>query len=324
MSPLLALVALVVFGAAAIGSRRAPHVMAAIVVCGFAVQPTLVFFISSDFCSVEDVVVLAGMLALLFGACFGLPPERRGYDAWLVGAIVLLLGMYVVNAAGTHTAQWSNGTRLVIEAFGLLLPTYARFQSYPDLALGRGCAIGRRCAQRPARACAAGHRRAATRAPVRLSVRRRGTHYGGRPVPLVWHAGRPLQLRGPARSGVGVRNARPTPQRALDRDLAAVLAVGIAVSFVRTEIVLMAVYLVLVLVRGRRVPSATALLLATTIAALSRTHTPAPAGRLADVESRRFLGSFNGRRRAGASCSPIPPIVIVGCGVGEVGVGFGL
>jgi len=118
------LVAVVVCGAAAIGFRRAPHVMAAVVVFGFAVQPTLVFFISPDFGPAKDVIVLAGMLSLLVGACFGLPPERRRYDAWLVGAILLLLGMYAVNPAGVHTAQWSNGARLVIEAFGLFLVGY--------------------------------------------------------------------------------------------------------------------------------------------------------------------------------------------------------
>ena len=320
MSPLLALVALVVFGAAAIGFRRAPHVMAAIVVCGFAVQPTLVFFISSDFGPAKDVVVLAGMLALLFGACFGLPPERRGYDAWLVGAIVLLLGMYVVNAAGTHTAQWSNGTRLVIEAFGLFLVGYLAPNPTRTWRWAVGALLGVAVlnallglAQQGIGVQRLVHQFGYQFGDeVRTTAAGQFRSFGTLEDPFNYAALLALAL---------VCAMLDLRRRGLAIGIAAVLVVGIAVSFVRTEIVLMAVILAIVLVRGRRVPSATALLLATTIAALSLlTLLPQPA--VSPTSRSSVLGTLNGRTAGWSELLSDPADLIAGRGVGEVGSGL--
>ena len=259
--------ALVVFGAAAIGFRRAPHVMAVIVVFGFAVQPTLVFFVSHDFGPAKDVIVLAGMLSLVFGAIFGLPPERRRYDAWLVGAILLLLGMYAVNPAGVHTAQWSNGARLVIEAFGLFLvgylgPNPTRTWRW---AVGALLSVAMLNALLGLAQQGIGVQRLVHQFgyqfgdEVRTTAGGQFRSFGTLEDPFNYAALLALAL---------VCTLLDLRRRGLAIGIATVLVIGIAVSFVRTEVVLMAVILAIVLVRARRVPSAVALLLATTVAAL--------------------------------------------------------
>jgi len=321
MSPLLVgPVALVVFVAAAIGFRRAPHVMAAIVVFGFAVQPTLVFFVSPDFGPAKDLIVLAGMLSLFFGACFGLPPERSRYDAWLVGAILLLLGMYAVNPAGVHTAQWSNGARLVIEAFGLFLVGYlgpnptrtwrwavgallsvAVFNALLGLAQ-QGIGVQRLVHQ-------FGYQFGDE---VRTTASGQLRSFGTLEDPFNYAALLALAL---------VCALLDLRRRGLALGIAAVLVIGIGVSFVRTEIVLMAVILGIVLVRARRVPSAVALLLATTVAALGLLALlPQPSA--SPTSRSSVLGTLNGRTAGWSELLADPVDLIAGRGVGAVGSGL--
>jgi hypothetical protein len=314
------LVAVVVCGAAAIGFRRAPHVMAAVVVFGFAVQPTLVFFISPDFGPAKDVIVLAGMLSLLVGACFGLPPERRRYDAWLVGAILLLLGMYAVNPAGVHTAQWSNGARLVIEAFGLFLVGYlgpnptrtwrwaagallsvALFNALLGLAQ-QGVGIQRLVHQ-------FGYQFGNE---VRTTAGGQFRSFGTLEDPFNYAALLALAL---------VCALLDLRRRGLAIGIAVVLVIGIAVSFVRTEAILTALILAVVLVRARRVPSAVALLLATTVAALGLL-TLLPQSSTSPTSRSSVLGTLNGRTTGWSELLSDPADLIAGRGVGAVGSGL--
>jgi len=312
--------ALVVFGAAAIGFRRTPHVMAAVVVCGFAVQPTLVFFVSSSFGPAKDVIVLAGMLVLLFGVCFGLPPERRRYDAWLVGAIVLLLGMYVVNAAGTHAAQWSNGTRLVIEAFGLFLIGYLAPNPTRTWRWAVGALLGVAVlnallglAQQGIGVQRLVHQFGYQFGDeVRTTAGGQFRSFGTLEDPFNYAALLALAL---------VCATLDLRRRGLAIGIAAILVLGIAVSFVRTEVILMAVILAIVLVRARRVPSAVALLLATTVAALGLlTLLPQPSASLTSRSS--VLGTLNGRTTGWSELLADPADLIAGRGVGAVGSGL--
>jgi hypothetical protein len=320
MSPLTGLIALVVFLAAAIGFRRAPHAMAAIVVCGFAVQPTLVFFISSDFGPAKDVIVLAGMLALLFGACFGPPPERRRSDAWLVGAIVLLLGMYVVNAAGTHTAQWSNGARLVIEAFGLFLIGYLAPDSPRTWRWAVGALLGVAVLNAVLGLAQQG-------IGVQRLVHQFGYQFGDEVRTTAGGKFRSFgTLEDPFNYAALLALALVCAlfelrRRGLAIGIAGLLTIGIAVSFVRTEIVLMAVILAILLVRARRVPSAAALLLATTVAALGlltllAQPPPSPTSRAS------VLATLNGRTTGWSELLADPVDLIAGRGVGAVGSGL--
>lgn len=321
MSSLFAvLAAVLVFPAAAVGFRRAPQVMSVVVVFGFAVQPTLVFFLSSAFGPAKDVIVLAGMLSLLASAIVGLPPERRRYDAWLVGAIVVLLGMYVVNPAGGHGAQWSNGARLVIEAFGLFLigylgPNPARTWRWAlaallgvallNAALGlaqQGIGVQRLVHQfgyqfgEQVRATAAGQFRS----------------FGTLEDPFNYAALLALAL---------VCATLDVRRRRLAIGIAAALAVGIAISFVRTEIVLMAVIAAIVLVRARRAPSALALLLATIVAAVGLLAL-APQRSGSPTSGASVLSTLNGRTTGWSELLSDPGDLVAGRGVGVVGSGL--
>jgi hypothetical protein len=314
------LAAIAVFGAAAIGFRRAPHVMAVIVVFGFAVQPTLVFFVSHDFGPVKDVIALAGMLSLGFGAVVGLPPERRRYDAWLVGAIVLLLGMYLVNPAGTHAAQWSNGARLVIEAFGLFLVGYLGPNPTRTWRWAAGALLGVAVlnallglAQQGIGVQRLVHQFGYQFGDeVRTTASGQFRSFGTLEDPFNYAALLALAL---------VCALLDLRRRGLAIAIATVLVIGIAVSFVRTEIVLLAVIFAIVLLRARRVPSAVALLLATTVAALGLlTLLPQPSA--SPTSRSSVLGTLNGRTTGWSELLADPAELIAGRGVGAVGSGL--
>jgi hypothetical protein len=320
LSLFVVLAAVLVFPAAALAFRRAPHVMAVIVVFGFAVQPTLVFFVSSDFGPAKDVIVLAGMLSLLTSAVIGLPPERRGYDAWLVGGIALLLGMYVLNPAGGHSAQWSDGARLVIEAFGLFLvgylgPDTTRTWRWAMVALvgvallntvlglaQQGIGVQRLVHQ-------FGYQFGEQ---VRTTAGGRFRSFGTLEDPFNYAALLALAL---------VCAMLDLRRRRLAIGIAAALVVGIAVSFVRTEIVLMAVIGAVVLVRARRAPSAVALLLATIVAAVGLlTLVSQPA--TSQTSRSSVLGTLNGRTTGWSELLSDPGALLAGRGVGVVGSGL--
>jgi hypothetical protein len=312
--------AVVVFTAAAIGFRRAPHVMSVVVVCGFAVQPTLVFFVSSDFGPAKDVIVLAGMLSLLMSAVFGLRAERRRYDAWLVGAIVVLLGMYLVNPAGGHSAQWSDGARLVIEAFGLFLVGYLgpepeRTWRWAVMAL-LGVALlnaGLGLAQQGIGVQRLVHEFGYQFGEqVRTTSGGRFRSFGTLEDPFNYAALLALAL---------VCVALDVRHRRLAIGIAALLAVGIAVSFVRTEVVLLAVIAAIVLVRLRRVESAVALLLATGVAAIGLlTLLPLPSA--SPTSRASVLGTLNGRTTGWSELLSDAGDLVAGRGVGAVGSGL--
>jgi hypothetical protein len=314
------LAAVVVFAAAAVGFRRAPHAMAVIVVFGFAVQPTLVFFVSSDFGPAKDVIVLAGMLSLLASAVFGLPPERRRYDAWLVGAIVVLLGMYIVNPAGAHTAQWSDGARLVVEAFGLFLIGYLGPNPRRTWRWAVGALLGVALLNAALGVAQQG-------IGVQRLVHQFGYQFGDE---VRTTAGGQFRSFGTLEDPFNyaallalalVCAVLDVRRRRLAIGIAAVLAIGIAVSFVRTEIVLMAVIAAIVLVRLRRVPAAAALLLATVVAALGLL-TLVPQAPISPTSRASVLGTLNGRTTGWRELLSDPGDLIAGRGVGTVGSGL--
>lgn len=313
--------AVVVFVAAAIGFRRAPHVMAAVVVCGFAVQPTLVFFVSSAFGPAKDVIVSAGMLSLLASAVFGgLPPERRRYDAWLLGAIVVLLGMYTVNPAGGHAAQWSNGTRLVFEAFGLFLIGYLGPDPRRTWRWAAGALLGVALlnvafglAQQGIGVQRLVHQFGYQFGDeVRTTTGGQFRSFGTLDDPFNYAALLALAL---------VCATLKVRRRRLAAALAALLALGIASSFVRTELTLMAVIAAVLLVRARRLPSAAALLLAALVAAVGLlTLLPQPA--VSPTSRSSILGTLNGRTTGWGELLSDPSDLVAGRGVGAVGSGL--
>jgi hypothetical protein len=313
------LAAVLVFPAAAIAFRRAPHVMAAVVVFGFAVQPTLVFFVSPDFGPAKDVIVLAGMLSLFACTVIGLPAERRDYDAWLVGGIVVLLGMYVVNPAGGHGAQWSDGARLVIEAFGLFLigylgPNTTRTWRW---ALGALLGVALLNAVLGIAQQGVGMQQLVHQFGYQFGEQVRTTggqfrSFGTLEDPFNYAALLALAL---------VCAALDLSRRRLALALTAVLIVGIAVSFVRTEIVLMAVTAAIVLVRARRAPVAVALLLATIVAAVGLLAL-VPQAPISPTSRSSVLATLNGRTTGWSELLSDPGDLVAGRGVGAVGSGL--
>jgi hypothetical protein len=320
LSLLVVLAVVLVFPAAALAFRRAPHVMSVVIVFGFAVQPTLVFFVSSDFGPAKDAIVLAGMLSLLACSVIGLPAERRGYDAWLVGAIVVLLGLYAVNPAGTHGAQWSDGARLVIEAFGLFLVGYLG----PDTTRTWRWALGALLGVALLNAALGfaqqdiGVQRLVHQFGYQFGEQVRTTaggqfrSFGTLEDPFNYAALLALAL---------VCAALDLRRRRLAVGVAAVLVLGIAVSFVRTEIVLVAAIAAIVLVRARRAPSAVALLLATLVAAVGLL-TLAPQTPTSPTSRSSVLATLNGRTTGWSELLSDPGDLVAGRGVGAVGSGL--
>jgi hypothetical protein len=321
MISLFAVLAVVlVFPVAAFAFRRAPHVMSVVIVFGFAVQPTLVFFVSSDFGPAKDVIVLAGMLSLLASSVIGLPAERRRYDAWLVGGIVVLLGLYAVNPAGTHSAQWSDGARLVIEAFGLFLVGYLG----PDTTRTWRWAL---CALLGVALLNAVLGFAQQGIGVQRLVHQFGYQFGEQ---VRTTAGGQFRSFGTLEDPFNyaallalalVCAALDLRGRRLAVGAAAVLVLGIAASFVRTEIVLVTVIAAIVLVRARRAPSAVALLLATLVAAVGLL-TLVPQSPTSPTSRSSVLATLNGRTTGWSELLSDPGDLVAGRGVGAVGSGL--
>ena len=323
-----AVAAVAVFVAMAIAFRRAPQAMAVAIVFGFALQPTLVFYLSDAFGPAKDAIVLAGMLSLLVAAIFGSSAgssagsssvERHGYDAWLVGAIVVLLGMYLLNPAGEHGAAWSDAARLTIEAFGLFLVGYLG----PDTQRTWRWAVG-------ALVCVALLNVVVGVAQQAIGVERLVHQFGyqfGNEVRTT--AGGSFRSFGTlddpfnyaALLALALVCATFELRRRWAVSIAALLAVGIAISFVRTEIVLMAVIAALALVRVRRLPSAVGLLLAVLVAAVGLLAlSPQPA--LSPTSNGSVLSTLNGRTTGWSELLSDPSDLLAGRGVGAVGTGL--
>ncbi len=307
------------FVAMAIGFRRVPHVMAGVIVFGFAVQPTLVFYLSVAFGPAKDAVVGAGLLSLLVAAVFGLPAERRRYDAWLVGAIVVLLGMYLLNPAGEHGAAWSNATRLTVEAFGLFLIGYLGPHTQRTWRWAVGALVSVALLNVAAGLAQQG-------IGVERLVHQFGYQFGDEVRTTASGSFRSFgTLDDPFNYAALLALALVCVAFELRRrvavPIAALLALGIAISFVRTEIVLMAVIAALALVRVRRLPSAVGLLLAVLIAAVSLLAlTPQPT--VSPTSGASVLRTLNGRTTGWSELLADPSDLAAGRGVGAVGTGL--
>jgi hypothetical protein len=305
--------------AGAIAFRRAPQAMAVAIVLGFALQPTLVFYLSVAFGPAKDAIVLAGLLSLLAAAAFGLPAERRGYDAWLVGAIVLLLGMYLLNPAGGHGAGWSNGARLTIEAFGLFLLGYLGPRPRRTWQWALWALVGVALLNVAVGLAQQG-------IGVQRLVHQFGYQFGDEVRTTAGGRFRSFgTLNDPfnyaALLALALVCATFELRGRLAVCVASLLAAGIAISYVRTELVLMAVIAALALLRVRRAPSAVGPLLAVLIAAVGLLAlTPQPT--LSPRSNASVLSTLNGRTSGWSELLASPSELLAGRGVGAVGSGL--
>jgi O-antigen ligase len=113
-----ALLAIAVFVAAVIGFMSYPHLAVAATVALFALVPTLKVFFPPEIGAVKDIVVIAAGSAAALLYAF----ERRARpDRWVFALVLVLFGLYVVNAGGGHGIAWAQGVRLIGEPLILLL-----------------------------------------------------------------------------------------------------------------------------------------------------------------------------------------------------------
>jgi O-antigen ligase len=111
------------FGACLLGFLVAPHVVVALMIPLFAFIPAAKIFLTPLVGPVKDLLTLAAAVATV--AVLVLKPARaRGRtlpDQWVLLAVGLLLGLYVVNVGGGHGAAWGQGLRLTSEPLVLLI-----------------------------------------------------------------------------------------------------------------------------------------------------------------------------------------------------------
>lgn len=120
-----------------------PHLALAGTILLFTVVPMLKVFVNPQVGAVKDLVCLAAVFAALLLYAF----ERRRGDWQIAMFVLLLMGLYVINAGGSHNTAWAQGVRLIGEPLllllvGLLLPDPRRSLRYAIYALiGAACLV---------------------------------------------------------------------------------------------------------------------------------------------------------------------------------------
>lgn len=125
-----------VFLATVVAYLYVPHLAIAVTVALFAFVPTIKVFISPQLGAVKDIVSLAAIVSALLLWVF----ERRRPDRRVAFLVLLLLGLYLLNAGRVHNLAWAQGVRLMGEPLlllltGFLLPNPRRNLRYALTAL---------------------------------------------------------------------------------------------------------------------------------------------------------------------------------------------
>src|SRR5919197_939452 len=111
------------FVACVLGFLLAPHWMAALLIPTFAFIPAAKVLVAPKVGPLKDVVTLGAIVATLAVLVLEPSRERRRLlpDRWVLLAVGLLLGLYVVNIGGGHGIPWAQGLRLTAEPLLLLV-----------------------------------------------------------------------------------------------------------------------------------------------------------------------------------------------------------
>jgi O-antigen ligase len=136
-----AVLVVAMFVGAVIGFIAFPHLAVAGTVVLFAFVPMLKVLVSAEVGAVKDLVVLAAGTAALILFVF----ERRRPDRWVMILVLLLLGLYVVNAGGGHDIAWAQGVRLVGEPLLLLIVGLTLPQSQRTFRFALGALVVTAC-----------------------------------------------------------------------------------------------------------------------------------------------------------------------------------
>jgi hypothetical protein len=298
---------------------RAPHAAVALFVVYAIAHPALALAITPYLSPAKDVFVAAAVTALAAHAAAG--TLRRGADAWLVAAVLVLIGLYVVNPAGGHGPAWFHGSRLVVETLVMLLSGYLlpgaartwRWATVTLIALAASVAIFGLVQQAvgPERLVAAWGYRWGDQVRVTESGHLRS--FGSLADPFNYAMVLLLAFAVLATT----RRFRPAWATAA---VGALLAAGLVASFVRTALVIAAVVGIVALVRRRRAvaaAAATATLVACGVAAgvVLSNDSGARAGSVPE------LRTLNGRTELWGRALPHPLDALTGRGVGTIGPG---
>src|SRR5437588_5684395 len=111
------------FAACVLGFLLAPHWTVALMIPTFAFIPAAKVLVAPKIGPLKDVVTLGAIVATLAVLVLEPSKERRRLlpDRWVLLAVGLLLGLYVVNVGGGHGIAWAQGLRLTAEPLLLLL-----------------------------------------------------------------------------------------------------------------------------------------------------------------------------------------------------------
>ena len=111
------------FAACVLGFLLVPHWTVALMIPTFAFIPAAKVLVTPNIGPLKDVVALAAILATLAVLVVEPSKERRRLlpDRWVLLAVGLLLGLYVVNVGGGHGIAWAQGLRLTAEPLLLLV-----------------------------------------------------------------------------------------------------------------------------------------------------------------------------------------------------------
>src|SRR2546421_9036775 len=111
------------FAACVLGFLLAPHWTGALMIPIFAFIPAAKVLVAPKIGPLKDVMTLAAILATLAVLVLEPSKERRRIlpDRWVLLAVGLLLGLYLVNVGGGHGIAWAQGLRLTAEPLLLLV-----------------------------------------------------------------------------------------------------------------------------------------------------------------------------------------------------------
>src|ERR687884_624666 len=125
------------FALCVLGFLFAPHWTTALMIPTFAFIPAAKVLVTPNIGPLKDLVTLAAILATLAVLVLEPSKARRRLlpDRWVILAVGLLLGLYVVNVGGGHGIAWAQGLRLTAEPLlllvaGLALPRPGRTLRY--------------------------------------------------------------------------------------------------------------------------------------------------------------------------------------------------
>jgi O-antigen ligase len=316
---LAVLLGAVAFALLVVVFARSAHVMAAVIVVFLATQPILRDFVSSSFGPAKDVLVIAAVVAAGWWLVFG-GVQRRRIDAWLLAGVAALLVVYAVNPAGAHGEAWFHATRLVVEAFLLLIvgcstPDPRRTWRWTLVALGvsaAGIAIWGLVQQQIGLfgLVDLGY---VYDEQIRLTASGDFRSFGTFDDPFNYAAFLAIAL-----TALVLARRRP----ALLALLVPLLVAGIAVSFVRTSLAFLPVLLLLALLQGRRTLGLVAVLgaLLAGVVLFLAVSPPDPPSRVGTGRADVII-TLNGRTEGWAKILDTPRAAIAGRGVGELGTG---